>query len=160
MPALRKPMLLGIMENEALLHVCLRLTVALAAGKLVGHVTRRKFAKRWTRARSDSPGQDDAGLYHQRRRKRADRDRQHAGDLHGDRGRRRPFVPEGPGQRLGDRRVRHAAARDRAAHGARIDARKAVGTHAGNSAADRADLCARSWTRKSWAKERCGSIAT
>src|ERR1700734_3766331 len=43
-------------------------------GQTHRHVTRRKFAKRWTRARSDTPGEDDAGFYYQRRGQRADRD--------------------------------------------------------------------------------------
>ena len=71
-----------------------------------------------------------------------------------------PSFLKGQGKGWVTGRIRHAPARHRAAHGSRVHARAAVGTHARNPAADRAVACGRSRTRKSWAKEPCGSIAT
>ena len=93
-------------------------------GQTHRHVTRRKLAERRTRARSDSPGQIDAGLYYQRSREGAcflTRDWEHARVIctaSVDDG-AAPIVFERPGQRLGNRRVRHASARDRAGARAR-----------------------------------------
>ena len=68
------------------------------------------------RARPAAPGAHHAQLHPSCRRVGADRRRRHAGAVHGERRGRRAGVPQGHGQRLADRGVRHAAALDAHAH--------------------------------------------
>ena len=110
--------------------------------------------------RRAAPAADHPPLHEARRRLGADRGRRHEGALHRERRGRRAGVPQGQGPGLAHRRIRNAAARDEHADAARGGGRQAVGTHAGDPAADRPQPARGRPISRGWASGRSRSTAT